>query len=268
MSEQSSSRPNDTARQTTCPRCGDSGSGRYCGNCGGPLRDVACTACNETLAPGARFCNNCGAAVSGATGGAPGRASQQSIVRLVGVGAVVVLLAFVGGEVVGRRLATPEAPVAEQGTPLAPAGVTPAPDISSMSPEERASRLFNRVMSYSEQGKMDSARFFAPMAVQAYQMIGPPDAHGRYDIGEIYAAVGDAASAKAEADTILSTQPNQLLGLALAARAADLSGDAAGAKRLRRRLAAAAPAERAKGLKEYEEHARDIDEAIRKASAP
>jgi hypothetical protein len=154
--------------------------------------------------------------------------------------------------------------VAEQGSAPPTTGIVGAPDISAMSPEERASRLFNRVMSYSEQGKLDSARFFAPMAVQAYQMIGPPDAHARYDIGEIYAAVGDAASARAEADTILTAQPNHLLGLALGARAADLSGDAAAAARFRRRLAAAAPAERAKGLKEYSEHARDIDAALKR----
>jgi hypothetical protein len=177
---------------------------------------------------------------------------------------VLVLVAFVAGEAVGRRSSAPEVGLAEQGAALPAAGMASAPDISSMSPEERASRLFNRVMSYSEQGKPDSARFFAPMAVQAYQMIGAPDAHARYDIGEIYAAVGDASSARAEADTILTAQPNHLLGLTLAARAADLSGDATAAAKFRRRLAAAAPAERAKGLKEYSEHARDIDAALKK----
>jgi len=119
-------------------------------------------------------------------------------------------------------------------------------------------------MGYSEQGKLDSARFFAPMAIQAYAMIGPPDAHTRYDIGEIYAAIGDAVAARAEADTILAAQPNHLLGLVLAARAADLAGDAAGASRFRRRLAAAATSERAKDVKEYTEHARDIDAALKK----
>lgn len=250
-------------RQAHCPRCGESSAGRFCSNCGAPLRGVGCSACGRELSPGAKFCNDCGTPVT--PGQAPAtNSSERNIVRLLGAAAVLTLVAFVAGEAVGRRSSAPDVAVAEQGAALPAAGIGSAPDISSMSPEERASRLFNRVMSYSEQGKLDSARFFAPMAVQAYQMIGPPDAHARYDIGEIYAAIGDAASARAEADTILSTQPNHLLGLALAARAADISGDAAAASRFRRRLAGAAPAERAKGLKEYSEHSRDIDAALKK----
>ena len=265
MTEQSPSKSTDPTRQTKCPRCGESSAGRFCANCGAPLHGVACASCGHELSPGAKFCNDCGAAV--AAGSAP-RAASPDLVRLVGGAALLVLAGFVAGELLGRRSSAPDAAVAEQGGAVAaPAGAMPsAPDISSMSPEERASRLFNRVMSYSEQGKLDSARFFAPMAVQAYQMIGPPDAHARYDIGEIYAAVGDAASARAEADTILAAQPNHLLGLALAARAADMTGDAANAAKFRRRLAAAAPAERAKNIKEYSEHARDIDAALKKAS--
>ena len=261
MTAQSSTKSTDSPRETKCPRCGESSGGRFCANCGAPLQGVPCTVCGHELSPGAKFCNDCGAPV---TPSAAPRSARPDIVRLVGGAAVLVLVAFVAGEIVGRRSGTPDVAVAEQGSVAAPVGMATAPDISSMSPEERASRLFNRVMSYSEQGKMDSARFFAPMAVQAYQMIGRPDAHARYDIGEIYAAVGDAASARAEADTILTAQPNHLLGLALAARAADLAGDAAAASRFRRRLAGAAPAERAKGLKEYSEHARDIDAALKK----
>ena len=266
MSEQPAAKATDATQQTKCPRCGERSAGRFCAGCGAPLRDVTCVACGRALAPGARFCNECGAPAAAGTSAAA-RSSPGNLVRLVGAAAVVVLIAFVAGEAVGRRSATPtDAGVAEQGAPLPAAATTTAPDISSMSPEERASRLFNRVMSYSEQGKLDSARFFAPMAVQAYQMIGPLDAHARYDIGEIAVAVGDATAARAEADTILAAQPNHLLGLALAARAADLAGDAASATKFRRRLAAAAPAERAKGLKEYTEHARDIDAALKKSS--
>jgi hypothetical protein len=250
MSEQSSAKSMDPERQTKCPRCSESSAGRFCANCGAPLRGVACAACGHDLSPGAKFCNDCGAPITPGQLPAASRSSQRNIVRLVGAAAVLVLVAFVAGEAVGRRSSAPEVGLAEQGAALPAAGMASAPDISSMSPEERASRLFNRVMSYSEQGKPDSARFFAPMAVQAYQMIGAPDAHARYDIGEIYAAVGDASSARAEADTILTAQPNHLLGLTLAARAADLSGDATAAAKFRRRLAAAAPAERAEGLKE------------------
>ncbi len=145
-------------------------------------------------------------------------------------------------------------------------GAPAAPDISAMSPEERANRLFNRVMLYSEQGKLDSARFFAPMAIQAYEMIGPVDAHARYDIGVISAAVGDTKRARAEADTILAGRATHLLGLVLAIRGAEVAGDQTAAAKYRKQLVASAPTERS-ALKEYAEHARDIDDAIAKSSA-
>lgn len=176
--------------------------------------------------------------------------------------ALLMLVAYVAGKALGRRDDAGDPNV--QQASGAPTGATRAPDISNMSPEERATRLFDRVMAYSEQGKVDSARFFAPMAIQAYQMIGPLDAHARYDIGTISAAVGETALARQEADSILASQPNNLLGLTLAIRASAMAGDAASESKFRQRLVAAAPAERAKNLKEYVEHSRDIDRALGK----
>lgn len=259
--------PLANAATIRCPRCGETSAGKYCSGCGAPLRDVRCGHCGSVLPSGARFCNDCGTPAAAASSGMTSSRGDGGLVRLVGIGAVLALLAFVAGEVVGRRGNPLDVGAPEQAAAAVPTGMPAAPDISTMSPEERASRLFNRVMSYSEQGKLDSARFFGPMAIQAYAMIGPPDAHTHYDIGEIYAAIGDFASARAEADTILAAQPNHLLGLALAARAAGAGGDAPAAARFRRRLAAAAATERARGLKEYTEHARDIDDALKKAAS-
>lgn len=191
---------------------------------------------------------------------------------VVGGASLLTLVAFVAGVATGRRSSADTvtndqvsgtAPLAASG--LAAGGVVAAPDISNMSPEERASRLFNRVMLYSEQGKLDSARFFAPMAIQAYEMMGPVDAHAQYDIGTISAAAGDLVRARAEADTILTARPNHLLGLVLAIRAADMAKDAGAATAFRKRLVAAAPTERS-ALKEYSEHARDIDDALAKSA--
>jgi len=53
----------------------------------------------------------------------------------------------------------------------------------------------------------------------------------------------------------------------LAICAGDLSNNPA-ASAVQAALMAAAPAERAKGLKEYSEPARDIDDALKKAAAP
>ena len=195
---------------------------------------------------------------------ATGPRHRAPVALLYGGAALLVLIAFVGGNIIGRRAEPASTAADAPGVPLTSgamqAGLPTAPDISAMSPEERANRLFNRVMLYSEQGKLDSARFFAPMAIQAYEMIGVRDAHEQYDIGVISAAVGDVARARAEADTILAAHPKHLLGLVLAARAAELARDSAAAALFTKRLVAAAPTERASALKEYGEHARDIDD--------
>jgi hypothetical protein len=149
-----------------------------------------------------------------------------------------------------------------------PAGGIRAPDISSLSAEQRASMLFDRVMRYGEEGKIDSLKFFAPMAIQAYEMVGAPTPHIRYDIGMIAIVSGDLPLARAEADTILATNKTHLLGLILATKAAGLRNDMKARAEYQKRFAAAEPAEMAKGLKEYEEHKADIDAALKPQEIP
>jgi len=134
-----------------------------------------------------------------------------------------------------------------------------------MSPEERADRLFNRVMTYASNGKNDSAAFFAPMAMTAIESLAPLGAHGRYDLGLVALVAGDAAKAAAQSDTILKQRPTHLLGLSLAARAADARGDKAAAKGFRDRLVAAEKSERAAGLQEYSDHDADLRAALDEA---
>lgn len=175
--------------------------------------------------------------------------------------AMVVLVAFL----IGQRVARGSSGAASDAAPEAaasPAGMR-APDISAMSPEERASRLFDRVMRYGEQGKIDSLKIFAPMAIQAYEMMGLLDAHGRYDMGMIGIVSGDVQLAGAQADTILATNKTHLLGLILAMKAAGLRQDMKARAEYQRRFMAAVPAERAKKLKEYEEHNADIEAALK-----
>ena len=254
-----------------CPRCGESGSGRFCVGCGSALQNATCAGCGQAAPSGARFCPQCGAPFGASSASAAtGPRTTAPVARLYGGAALLVLIAFVGGNIMGRRAEHGSTATDAPGVALTPgtmqAGLPTAPDISAMSPEERANRLFNRVMLYSEQGKLDSARFFAPMAIQAYEMIGVRDAHEQYDIGVISAAVGDVVRARAEADTILAAHPTHLLGLVLATRVAELARDSVAAARFTKRLIAAAPTERASALKEYGEHARDIDEALGKAA--
>jgi hypothetical protein len=140
-----------------------------------------------------------------------------------------------------------------------------APDISSMSPRERADRLYDRVMRLNEEGKQDSVDFFAPMVTAAYQMLGPLDLDEHYDLGRVAEVTGEAALARAEADTILRASPTHLLGLALSARIAGDAHQSAAARSLYQRLVAAAPAEEAKRLPEYDRHRQDIDLALAEA---
>jgi hypothetical protein len=246
-----------------CPSCGEAASGKFCANCGASLGGVMCAQCSQPLAAGTKFCPNCGAR-SGATAGESAPAGTKALAWLVPGIAVALLVAFLIGQRLGRSPAAAEggAPLgADAGTAPFAAGGRGAPDISNMSPEERARRLYDRVMAYGERGQQDSARMFAPMALQAYGMLDAIGAHEHYDMGMIALVSGDAALARAEADTILKTAPSHLLGLILGMKAAALRNDVAARTALQKRFAAALQPERAKNLQEYANHASDIDAA-------
>ena len=162
--------------------------------------------------------------------------------------------------------ALPQAGLDDRGAAAADApGGARAPDISSLSPEERADRLFNRVMLLSSQGKEDSVLFFAPMAITAYQMISPLTADQRYDLGRIAEVAGALPLAKAQADTILRTNPTHLLGLILAARIDSIAGDTKSQRDFQTRMLNAENAEKAKNLPEYDRHENDITSAVAEA---
>ena len=128
-----------------------------------------------------------------------------------------------------------------------------------MSPEERATRLYNRVMTLHTQGKADSAEFFLPMALQAYAMLPALDVDGRYHIGVLDLTGGNTAAALAQADTIRRTVPTHLFGLMLRARALELQHDTAGARRAYRDFLTSEAAERARQRPEYSEHGQNLD---------
>jgi len=166
----------------------------------------------------------------------------------------------------GSQNALPQAGLDDRGVPSddQSAGVR-APDISSLSPQERADRLFNRVMLLATQGKTDSVQFFAPMALTAYQMLSPLNADQRYDMGRIGEVAGALPLAKAQADSILRENPSHLLGLILEARLATLAGDTIGLRAYERRLIAAEKSETSKKLEEYLRHQDDISSALQQA---
>ena len=217
-----------------------------------------CQACGTALAATAKFCHKCGARGSAQTsdGQAAGwRAGLPWGVAGAALGALVTVLVLRLGGSPGRG--TGDAGGVEAG-PLPSSPVTP-PDISQMSPEERATRLYNRVMSLHSQGKADSAEFFLPMALQAYTMLPALDVDARYHIGVLELTAGNAAAALAQADTIRRGAPTHLFGFMLRARSLELSHDTPGALRAYRAFLQHEAAERGRQRPEYGEHAQNLD---------
>lgn len=144
----------------------------------------------------------------------------------------------------------------------APSGGAGSVDIASMTPQERASRLFDRIMRLSEEGKRDSVALFASMAIPVYESLGPLDLDGRYDFGRVAQVSDNLDLAQAQADTILQQAPTHLLGLILAAAVADARGNHEQRASLDRRLLDAEKNELARGLEEYTRHKSDVDAAL------
>jgi len=262
--------PAGPSTTSTCPACHSPATGKFCSNCGAPLRRATCAACQTALTPGAKFCHRCGtpatATPSDTRLAAPAeRGLGSALPWAVAAIALVALIALVAAQRFGRppaatAIASSDAPAAAQGGPA-------SVDISQMSPEERAERLYDRVMSLNERGRSDSVQFFAPMAMQAYVMLGALNADQRYDLGRIAAVSGATDIAKAQADSILAAQPQHLLGLMLAADVAAQSGNRTAETAYLRRFVAAAPAERAKQLPEYRQHVAEIDARLARSSS-
>jgi hypothetical protein len=268
----------DGTSTSRCPSCGAPASGRFCSSCGTALAGATCATCSTPLSPGARFCHRCGTP-AGASSATPTRGFASALPWAVAALALVSLTALVVGQRFGTRTeATATSDVLDganmQGaTPIsagppsdvggAPAGSAPrAPDISQMTPEQRAERLYDRIMTEHEAGRNDAVRAFLPMARAAYEMIGSLNLDQHYDLGRLGEVGGDTALARAQADTILKARPTHLLGLILAARVARMEGNDARASALDARFVAAEPTERSAALPEYLLHKSDIDTAL------
>jgi hypothetical protein len=260
MSPTASSSPE---RPVPCPSCGTPATGRFCTECGAVVRESRCGNCGGSLTPGAKFCHDCGAPVgvqrrpaattTRAAGTAPAKPGNN-LPWIAGGFAFLTLVVIFAAQRAGQT--TPAV------APAGPMGGAGAVDIASMTPQERASRLFDRIMRLSEEGKRDSVALFASMAIPVYESLGPLDADARYDFGRVAQVSGNLDIAQAQADSILQQAPTHLLGLILAAAVADARGDQARRATLDRQLLAAESTERARELEEYTRHKTEIDAAI------
>jgi hypothetical protein len=189
--------------------------------------------------------------------------SAMSLPWIVAAIALLAFVALVAGQRFGANRPSPnESPLAEASQqPLAGR----APDISNMSPAERAIQLHDRIMRLHAAGKQDSVEFFAPMGIASFEMLGDLNDDSRFDLGMIGWVSKNAEVAQAQADTILQKNPNHLLGLILAARVAQLKSSKADERRFFERLMAAETSERAAARSEYVIHERDITAALEEA---
>lgn len=263
--------PHESGRETAipCPSCGTPASGRFCTECGAVVREMRCGSCGVSLTPGAKFCHDCGApagaqaaqrpvAVSRPRQGAP--APRSNLPWMLGGLAAVTLIVIFAAQRAGQVAGPGPGPMATGGG--GGGGGAAAVDISSMTPQERASRLFDRIMRLSEEGKRDSVELFSSMAIPVYESLGPLDLDGRYDLGRIAQVSGRLDIAQAQADSILKESPSHLLGLVLAAAVAEARGNSTQRAAMQRRLLDAEKNQLALGLPEYKRHEADIEAAL------
>lgn len=267
--------PTPPPAPATCPSCGAAAEGRFCSSCGTALAGAACNSCDAPLTPGSRFCHRCGTP-AGAAAPRGSRGFGAILPWTVAALALASIIALVVGQRFGARPdpandvaegsnAQPSAPFAN---PNAPAGAMPrAPDISSMTPSQRAERLYDRIMTESEAGRTQNVRTFMPMAIAAYDMLGTLTTDQRYDLARLGEVSGDTALARAQVDTLLAARPTHLLALGLGARLARDAGDVARARTLDARLLAAEPAEQKAALPEYLLHRNDVAAMVAAARA-
>jgi tetratricopeptide (TPR) repeat protein len=230
-----------------CPNCKTESKGRFCPSCGSALGGSACPACGSSLAPGARFCTQCGRPAQGGRAGSTVPLSWVVAAAAIIVAAVAFLVPRGGGSAAAPGAAAPFAGMT--------GGSAAALDPLSGTPREQADRLFDRIMRENSSGNVDQARFFTPMAIQAYGMAEPLDADGLYHLSLVQAVAGDYPAAQATAQRILDALPTHLLGLGALAEAALAAGDTATARGAWRSWLDNLLSEKAKGLPEYSDHA-------------
>lgn len=239
-----------------------------------------CAACGAALSAGARFCHRCGTPLGQGLPvtrqAAPATGAAAVLPWGVAFVALLALIAMVAGKNFGKpagssldgsanSLPTQEldGQAAAGAAPFAGgAGGGAAPNIANLSPSERANKLYIRIMEYAEMGKVDSVAFFAPMALASHEMLEGPSLDERYHYGRIAEVTGNAEVAKAQADTILKEQTDNLLGLLLASRAARMTKDEAAAKGFDARLLKALAPQLATQAEEYVQHRSEIDRAV------
>lgn len=233
-----------------CPNCGHESDGAFCPKCGAALHGGHCVHCGAKLPPDASFCTKCGEAVAPRGGGFR---SPTPWIAAAAVAATLVVAFLLPGWLENRPASPP--PVANPGAaPMGGAGGGLSSDPLAGGPRNAGDRLFNRVMQTVAEGDTSGARFFIPMALESYDMAAPLDDDGLYHVALLHLVNDDPEAARQTAEQVLSTSPNHLLLLTVAAEADRAMGNDAEARQLYQRLLDHYDEEVDKGLQEYLDH--------------
>ncbi len=165
---------------------------------------------------------------------------------MIAVVAALVLVALRGPG------STPPPAAASGGSAATPSGGQASGlDLASLTPRERADRLYDRIMRAHELGDTTEVQFFKPMTLQAYGMLGELDNDARYHLGLIHALTGDPQAAIAQADSMAA---GNLMGVMLRQRAAMALGNTEAGQRAYREFLANYEGEIVTNKPEYEAH--------------
>jgi hypothetical protein len=243
-------RPMTNPDTSVCVSCGAAATGRFCSSCGASRNAVACRHCGGAMAPGARYCPQCGEGI-GASQASP---RLDRTPWIIAGGALVGLMA-----VLLVTLTRSPPPMLGEPTEVGGASAAP-PDISNMSPRERFDRLYNRVMQAAQTGDEATVRRFTPMALMAYAQLDSLDSDARYHAALLEVHTGDVKGPAALADTILAQHPGHLFGYVIRGTVARWSKDEKALARAYAGFLEHYDAELKAGRPEYADHRTSIDE--------
>lgn len=248
-----------------CSACGSPLDMETCPSCGEPVRRGTkfCTSCGEAV-PRPRGKTGAGVGKAGSTGapagegekvspkgkaGAPPRGARTpggaglatdqtprgrgNLAWWVAGGLLVVLIFALGYPILTRDGA--EGGGAPGGAPTGMGGMGggetgAAVDLTTMSLEEQATVLFNRVMTSNSTGDTADVAFFLPKALVIHEQLAPSDPDGLYHYALLHQVAGDHEAALETAREGLAQVPDHLLHLAVAAESLAALGDTAAAR--------------------------------------
>jgi hypothetical protein len=194
--------------------------------------------------------------------GAAATASGDRLPWMIAAASVVALLAVVIALLARKERGPAGVPPAQAATAARPAaeGMPSAAELAAMTPKDRFDRLYNRVMRAAESGDQATVEQFSPMARMAYAQLDSVDADARYHMAMLYLHTGGVPEAKAVVDTLLRKNPGHLFGYMLQGSIARFSKDDQSVDRARKDFLRHYDAEMKKGLPEYSEHQRAVDD--------